>query len=74
MTALRVLRLEAWSAVMPPHHKDRATPSEGPARSPEGSRAATAGGRQRRLPMRHIARTTLPTRRTRHAIRRVILL
>ena len=44
LTALRVLRLGAWSAVMPVHHKGRATTSEEPARPPEGSHFAATGG------------------------------
>ncbi len=51
MTALRVLRLGAWSAVMLAHHKGCATTSEGPARPPEGSLFAATGGRHRRLTM-----------------------
>ncbi len=51
LTALQVLRLGAWSAVMLVHHKGRATTSEEPARPPEGSLFAAAGGRQRRLTM-----------------------
>ncbi len=51
LTALRVLRLGAWSAVMLAHHKGRATTSEGPARPPEGSLFAAPGGRRRRLTM-----------------------
>ncbi len=51
LTALRVLRLGAWSAVMLAHHKGRATTSEEPARPPEGSFFAASGGRHRRLTM-----------------------
>ncbi len=51
LTALRVVRLGAWSAVMGAHHKGRATTSEGPARPPEGSLFAATGGRRRRLTM-----------------------
>ncbi len=51
LTALQVLRLGAWSAVMPVHHKVRATTSEGPARPPEGSLFAATAERQRRLTM-----------------------
>ena len=51
LTALRVFRLGAWSAVMLAHHKDRATTSEGPARPPEGSFFAATGGRHRHLTM-----------------------
>ncbi len=51
LTALRVLRLGAWSAVMPVHHKGRATTSEEPARPPAGSLFAATGGRRRRLTM-----------------------
>ncbi len=51
MSALPVLRLGAWSAVMPVHHKGRATTSEEPARPPEGSLFTATGGRRRRLTM-----------------------
>ncbi len=51
LTALRVFRLGAWSAVMPVHHKGRATTSEEPARPPAGSFFAATGGRRRRLTM-----------------------
>ncbi len=51
LTALRVFRLGAWSAVMLVHHKGRATMSEGPARPTEGSLFAATGGRRRRLTM-----------------------
>ncbi len=59
-TALRALRLGAWSAVMGAHHKGRATTSEGPARPPEGSLFTATGGRHRRLTMsRHSPRRSL---------------
>ncbi len=51
LTALQVLRLGAWSAVMWTHHKGRATTSEEPARPPEGSFFAATGERHRRLTM-----------------------
>ncbi len=51
LTALQVLRLGAWSAVMLAHHKGRATTSEEPARPPGGSLFAATGGRRRRLTM-----------------------
>ena len=85
LTALRVFRLGAWSAVMLAHHKDRATTSEGPARPPEGSLFAAAGGRMRRLTMSRerlgeasggarVAGATLPTRWPRKTIICIILL
>ena len=74
MTVLQPLRLGACSAVVPAHHKGRATLPEGPERPPAGSRAAPAGGRRRRLPLCHIVRSMPPARRTRHAVRRIILL
>ena len=40
-----------WRAVMPGHHKRRATTTEGPARPPGGSLFPTSGGRHRRLTM-----------------------
>ncbi len=51
LTALRVLRLGAGSAVMGAHHKGRATRAQGSARPPEGSLFAATGGRRRRLTM-----------------------
>ncbi len=51
LTALQVVRLGAWSAVMLAHHKGRATMSEKPARPPAGSLFAATGGRHRRLTM-----------------------
>lgn len=73
MTILQALRPRARFAVMPAHHKGRATPSERLAKSPCGSRLAAAGVRQRRLPMSRIAYATLPARRLRDAIIRIIL-
>ena len=52
LTALQVLRLGQWSAVMPVHHKVRATTSEEPARPPGGSLFTATGGRRRRLTTR----------------------
>ena len=51
LTALRVFRLGAWSAVMLAHLTGRATTSEEPARPPAGSLFAATGERRRRLTM-----------------------
>ncbi len=48
---MQVARLGAWVAVMLPHHKTRATTTEGPASASEGSLIRSSGGRHRRLPM-----------------------
>ncbi len=50
-TALQGSRRGARAAVMPSHHKARATTAEGPARPPEGPLFPPSGGRHRRLPM-----------------------
>ncbi len=52
------------------HRKARATPSESLGKPPFRSPERTAGGRRKALPMSHIARGFLPTRRIAHAISR----
>ena len=74
MTILQTLRPGAWSAVMQRITRAARRRPKGLQDRPRGRVPATAGVRQRRLPMPHIACATLPARRPRDAIIRIILL